>query len=487
MRFFRNDVLKQISVGIALLLLVWAAPAAAKIIQCSTPSSVCPQRICAEYDKDVMNVGETQRIALTGGIPPYGHSFDQGWQVIDLKPDTGNGFLVTALRKSWGTGGAGMPQFFFLDNRRCASGRVEFQVVEARQPAASAPGASSPAAGHSETQPPVSPTTRQAGAAAMLFSDEFRGTVLDTAKWEVWVSTGKGTGFSQGTGHSVTIRDGSLILGQDKADAGGAVVSKQIVPVPGKMLRIVKRTLVRHANQYFAGSTGILGANPSSELLAQVGYFHYFASGRSVNGFTAGYIDSPSRIAPIWNQWFEEVITYNPATGRMTVSVNGGTPVSFSGKPTAHPFRIGMHAYGWGTGHSHMVNGIRLEWIDAGNGTVSAALPAAPHDLNGVWTEQTGLPNAVAVIFHEGNDVRVMSTYEYQGKKIVWHGAGKKNGNRVTLTYHYTANTRPPGWEDGTIELTVSADGSALSGTARTAGSGRSSAMQFKRTSIRHE
>jgi hypothetical protein len=88
------------------------------------------------------------------------------------------------------------------------------------------------------------------------------------------------------------------------------------------MLRIMKRTLVRHANQYFAGSTGILGANPSSELLAQVGYFHYFASGRSVNGFTAGYIDSPSRIAPIWNQWFEEVITYNPATGRMTVSVN---------------------------------------------------------------------------------------------------------------------------------------------------------------------
>jgi hypothetical protein len=47
-----------------------------------------------------MNVGETQRIVLTGGIPPYGHSFDQGWQVIDLKPETSNGFLVTALRKS---------------------------------------------------------------------------------------------------------------------------------------------------------------------------------------------------------------------------------------------------------------------------------------------------------------------------------------------------------------------------------------------------
>lgn len=470
-----------------LLISATASSALAKIVKCSTPSTVCPQRICAEYDKDVMKVGETQRIVLTGGIAPYGHSFDQGWQTIDLKPDAGNGFLVTALRRSWGTGGTGMPQFFFLDNRRCASGRVEFQVAEAQQPAASSPGTSSPASGDSRTQPPVPPATRQAGTAAMLFSDEFRGTLLDAAKWEVWVSTGKGTGFGQGNGHSVTVKDGTLILGQDKADAGGAVVSKQIVPVPGKILRVVKRTLVRHANQYFAGSTGILGANPSSELLAQVGYFHYFASGRSVDSFTAGYIDSSSRITPIWNQWFEEVITYNPATGRMTVSVNGSTPVLFSGKPTTQPFRIGMHAYGWGTGHAHMVNGIRLEWIDAGNGTGPAAPPAASHDLNGVWTEQTGLPNAVAVIFQEGTDVRLISTYEYQGKRIVWHGVGKKNGNRVTLTYHYTANTRPAGWEDGTIELTVSADGSALSGTARTAGSGRSSAMQFKRTSIRHE
>ncbi len=68
-----------------LLISATASSALAKIVKCSTPSTVCPQRICAEYDKDVMKVGETQRIVLTGGIAPYGHSFDQGWQTIDLK------------------------------------------------------------------------------------------------------------------------------------------------------------------------------------------------------------------------------------------------------------------------------------------------------------------------------------------------------------------------------------------------------------------
>jgi len=103
MRFRYAGILKHLLAYCALFILAGVS-ADAKILKCSTASTVCPQRICAEYDKDVMKVGETQRIVLTGGIAPYGHSFDQGWQTIDLKPDAGNRFLVTALRRSWSTG-----------------------------------------------------------------------------------------------------------------------------------------------------------------------------------------------------------------------------------------------------------------------------------------------------------------------------------------------------------------------------------------------
>ncbi len=227
-------------------------------------------------------------------------------------------------------------------------------------------------------------------------------------------------------------------------------------------------------------SKSILGTAGPGRVL------HYFASGRSVDSFTAGYIDSSSRITPIWNQWFEEVITYNPATGRMTVSVNGGTPVLFSG--SLPPNRFGSACM--------PMDGVRgmpiWSTVFGLSGLMQAMAPArrtasAPHDLNGVWTEQTGLPNAVAVIFQEGNDVRLISTYEYQGKRIVWHGVGKKNGNRVTLTYHYTTTRDRPDGKTAPLSSRSLLTVSALSGTARTAGSGRSSAMQFKRTSIRHE
>ena len=239
----------------SVLLCGGAAPAAAKIVKCGNATSVCPRKICVEYDKDIMTVGETQRIVITGGTAPYGHSFDQGWQTIELKPESSNSFQVTALRRNAnGSGnGSSMPQFFFLDSSRCASGRVEFQVADA----------------------------------------------------------------------------------------------------------------------------------------------------------------------------------------------------SSRGNAQRHP------------------------------------LPSV--DLNGVWLEQNGHPNSVAILYQEGSDVRMISTYEFQGKRVVWQGLGTLRGTQLTLHYHHTTNTRPMGWEDGTMDLTLSADGNYLKGTARSGSGSWTGNIVFKRSRVRHD
>lgn len=178
--------------------------------------------------------------------------------------------------------------------------------------------------------------------------------------WEIMTATGRGTGFEPGSGQSVTAADNIITIAQNVTNRGGALVTKPITPVPGRILRITKETMVHYAGNNYTGMTVILGQDPSREILSAVGYYHYDRE----NYFGAGFIRTPFTTGPVWDAWFREVITYDPATGRTTLSINNGPPLAYAGRPASGPFRLGMHSYGWGTGHYQKVRALSMEWTN---------------------------------------------------------------------------------------------------------------------------
>ena len=104
------------------------------------------------------------------------------------------------------------------------------------------------------------------------------------------------------------------------------------------------------------------------------------------------------------------------------------------------------------------------------------------NDLNGLWATTTqDTTDAPVIVYQEGNEIRMMCTFDYQGKKVAWHSSGTITGNIVKTRFHITTNTKPGDWEaDGTHDLTLSPDGRHLAGIGKSQ-SGFSYKIQFRR------
>ena len=199
-------------------------------------------------------------------------------------------------------------------------------------------------------------------SASVIIDDPFEETALNPNIWSEIISNG--LSFDQdGQGRSVTIEEGMLVLIQGATDAGGAVVSKPFTVKPGETLQIHKRTRLRFANNYFRGLTALLDAESRGPIL-QTHYLNY-SSGFTANYFALGTYTSDAQLLPVWEEWFEETITYTPETGRATLQINGGPVVEFYRERFVNDdtYRVALTPYGWFTGHSHEIDSIRVETI----------------------------------------------------------------------------------------------------------------------------
>jgi hypothetical protein len=96
-----------------------------------------------------------------------------------------------------------------------------------------------------------------------------------------------------------------------------------------------------------------------------------------------------------------------------------------------------------------------------------AAAPVGAAGLNGVWTKVTSPdPHNIVVFFQERNTVRATGYAQYQGQGVTWYAEGEIDGGRIHCAYHHSLDTMPPGWEQGTMTLTLSGDGQELAGRA---------------------
>lgn len=222
-----------------------------------------------------------------------------------------------------------------------------------------------------------------AATETVLVEDDFNGPDIKGRIWEQWTATGKGSGFGSGRGTGISLANGRLTISQAKTDRGGALVSVPIQPLPGSQLVIAKRTRIHSANTHFSGRTFIT-TEDGRGLYGRV----YYAKYKDINAFVAGDFYKGVRSAPIWDQWFTEVIIWDPASGEMAWIINDRQPVVFKGAPAKGRFRIAMSAYGWHTGHRQELDGIKIFWT-GGNGATAEPdphhqQPAADHHPAGV-------------------------------------------------------------------------------------------------------
>lgn len=189
----------------------------------------------------------------------------------------------------------------------------------------------------------------------ILLQDDFNDGVINSSIWHPG-------------GNAVGESDGVLKLFQNTTDGGGGVYSIVNTNKSG-LLTLTQRAYVHYANDNFFGGTFFTEINPdnTSSILFWVGhenhsYISQYGFGYS-NMYEMPYYTSPGPVltTPIWNEWVTESITYNPATGISTYSLNGASPLVYQGEPmSGTTLQIATNTYGWFTGHYTFIDDVRL-------------------------------------------------------------------------------------------------------------------------------
>ena len=90
-------------------------------------------------------------------------------------------------------------------------------------------------------------------------------------------------------------------------------------------------------------------------------------------------------------------------------------------------------------------------------------LPAIASDksLGGVWTKTTHPdPKNIAVFYVDGQIVKAISYGMIAERPAVWYAEGNLQDRHINLTYRYSMETTPNGWEsEGVMQLRLSEDG----------------------------
>jgi hypothetical protein len=107
-------------------------------------------------------------------------------------------------------------------------------------------------------------------------------------------------------------------------------------------------------------------------------------------------------------------------------------------------------------------------------------------EIGGIWTKTTHPDaNNISLFYEEMGKVKAVGQGRMEGREVLWFGEGEIKDGRIHLTYHYSADAIPTGWEpDGTMDLKISEDGKTMRGTARSASGNWAGPIEFRRIRI---
>ena len=163
----------------------------------------------------------------------------------------------------------------------------------------------------------------------ILLQDDFEDDALNSSVW-TGISATYSVSFDEASvGNSLKETNGVMQITMGSSNNGGAYKTSDLLVNDQGEIVITRRTRVSGEIPYFRTYDSIymtenLMADDGSTLLA----WGYYDVGYSVNGF-GGY--SNLLATAVWNEWFDESITYDPVSGAGTYSINGITPLLISG------------------------------------------------------------------------------------------------------------------------------------------------------------
>jgi hypothetical protein len=174
----------------------------------------------------------------------------------------------------------------------------------------------------------------------VLIEDDFNDGVIDGAKWLT-------------EGNYVTETGGAIRLVQNQTDAGGKLLSIPVTVNQYGLITLERRTKAHRANENFF-SSHFLYSSEKEQGYSRIGHLYHTYYGKYGFGFWS-WADKPYEYvltSGVWDDWFTEVLTYNPVTGQSTYSINGSTPIAYTDTPlNVTSIQLISDTYGWFTGH----------------------------------------------------------------------------------------------------------------------------------------
>ena len=175
----------------------------------------------------------------------------------------------------------------------------------------------------------------------ILFEDDFNDNSIDYTKWST-------------EGVEVIEENGIMKLNCAQEDNGGQITSVPINFTDVDTLMIFRRTKLHYNNIHFRGRLWFKFSGLPVQLA--VCYDNYSYGGTSEFGIrilSAGNVFQIN--AGIWDEWFDELIKYNPDTGEFKYYINNELQIIFNAGTITNPgnkiLELEFYPYGWHTGH----------------------------------------------------------------------------------------------------------------------------------------
>ena len=197
-----------------------------------------------------------------------------------------------------------------------------------------------------------------------LFEDDFNDGVIDTSLWQSWGAYG------------VYETAGQMRCEMVRTDRGGSITALPFLLASREPIVVRRSVYVHPQNQYFRGH---MSFNPveAPEYRFTMNYATYaYHTSRfcpyegfriSRNGADVGYcaqqVDLSPRVDPIWNQWFDETVVYDPESGWVEWYLNGDLVLEyFVGvlPQSVTAIQMSFSGYGWWTGHKHYFDNLSV-------------------------------------------------------------------------------------------------------------------------------
>lgn len=373
------------------------------------------------YSGAVANDAVAPTISITS--PTSNPSYTNGTSTISLSGTASDNVAVTTVVWSNDRGGIGVATG--TNNWSIANIPLKYGINPLTVTAYDAAG-NSTAANLTVTFAPTVGGTVTTTTTNTAFQDNFSGNVINSSVWSWW-------------GNTVIQSNGTMEVMTTVTDQPGGLTNKQPFAISSTGLITITRRVLLHLDtpqSYNGGThffTGIFAINIPGVPQFSVQYDDYdysdaylkptygFFICRNAAGATSRSqtSDVSPGITALWDTWFNEKITYDPATGQLQYFTNDVLAITFNvgavpaqSSPTMSFY---FQAYGWWTTHYQWFQNLQVSQVSSNTvASVSAQWSQITgyHLANGIFHFALTAPTGSNYVIYASSDLKYWTPLE---------------------------------------------------------------------------